>query len=61
VTIEPPREMFIVMFDRFFSGKKIPLDPPLPKGAVFWTGHFPLFEEEGTGEIYVTSHQQTMP
>ena len=45
-------EMFIVMFDRFFSGKKIPLYPPLTKGDVFWPRLFPLFEKEALGEIF---------
>ena len=58
MTIEPPREMFLVMFDRFSSTKKIPLDPPLSKGEVFWARLSPFFEKEGLGEIFDHSHRQ---
>ncbi len=58
MTIVPPREMFLVMFDRFSSTKKIPLDPPLSKGDVFWAGLFPLFVKEGLGEIFDHSNRQ---
>jgi hypothetical protein len=53
--------MVVGMYNRFFGAKEIPLNPPLPKGDSLWARDLPLFEKEGLGEIYDTSHQQTMP
>jgi len=50
--------MFIVMFDRFFSGKKIPLYPLLSKGDVFLARLFPRFEKEALGEIFDYGNRQ---
>jgi hypothetical protein len=58
MTIKSLPKCLIDMFDRFSSAKKIPLDPPLTKGDVFWAGLFPLFEKEGLGEIYDYSNRQ---
>jgi len=58
MTIEASPEMFVVMFDRFFSGRKIPLDPPLSKWDVLRAQFFSLFEKEGEGEIFEYSERQ---
>jgi hypothetical protein len=57
MTIGPPPEMFVVIFE-ISSAKKIPLDPPLSKGDVFRAGLFPLFGKEGQGEIFGYSNRQ---
>jgi hypothetical protein len=58
MTIEAPPEMSVVMFDRFCSGRKIPLDSPLSKGDVLRGRFVPLFQKEGEGEIFEYSKRQ---